>query len=170
MMHVPTDETVIRDCRLTLLRVVSTLYERLVEADDGLKVQVKETMQRKGADFAESDLVIARLQNGGSFSWIDARKLHGMIGSKPGQITLDQFLSCISVGKQKLEKFLSKDAIAAITNKGSSAAAYKSLVTEFKPGVAVDVDELADALQHALQAAQAKPPICPISTDEPKAA
>jgi hypothetical protein len=65
--------------RLTAIRVISTLSDRLVGGDDGLKAQVKAAMQSKHADFAESDLVIGALRPGSSSGAIDARKAYKLV-------------------------------------------------------------------------------------------
>jgi hypothetical protein len=85
-MRIPPDAKVIRDSRITLIRVISTLYDRLVNGDDGLKDKVKATMREKDASFAESDLVIAALRAGSGKSTIDVYKLYRMVdaGVDPG--------------------------------------------------------------------------------------
>jgi hypothetical protein len=61
-IQVPPGTSIVTDHRLTLIRVISTLYERLVDADGSMKSKVKQTMLEKQASFAESDLVIAALR------------------------------------------------------------------------------------------------------------
>jgi hypothetical protein len=152
MMRIPSDAKIIRDNRITLIRVISTLYDRLVNGDDGLKTRVKQTMQDKGASFAESDLVVAALRAGAAKTSIDPRRLWSLV--EAGQLQLSHFLDCISVVKTPLAKYLSGQTIDQITSKPSTEP-EPMLFTEFKPGVELDVEQLSTALAGAI--AQAVP-------------
>lgn len=135
-IRVPSDVKPIRDSRLTPIRVISTLYDRFVdgESDDSIKNEVKQTMIAKGALFAESDLVIAALRGGGAAAskFLDVRKLHQLYAKE--KITLNQFLSAVSVRKNALG-FLTNDVIETLYTTGAAGPSAPSLYTEFKPGV-----------------------------------
>jgi hypothetical protein len=146
-MRIPPDAKVIRDSRITLIRVISTLYDRLVNGDDGLKDKVKATMREKDASFAESDLVIAALRAGSGKSTIDVYKLYRMVDA--GELKLSQFLDCITVSKERLKEFLPGAIIDKLTIKGA-APAEPALFTEFKDGMEIDLDELATSLAGAI--------------------
>lgn len=145
-MRIPKDAKIIRDGRLTLIRAVCTLYDQLVDADDGLKDQVKAVMTAKEVKYAQSDLVVARLQGGGDKSYVCPRMLFELMNQ--GTITIDQFVACIRVSAKPLEQFLSGEQIEAISK---SAAGSKSLVTEFKPDVKLDENQLAALLTDAIE-------------------
>jgi hypothetical protein len=145
-INIPADAKIVRDSRITLIRIIATLHKRLIEDEEGLPAKVKATMADKKADFAESDLVVAALRAGGSKGTIDPRKLYKLVVAK--QLTLDQFLSCVSVVKKPLEEFLSGAAIEKITTPGKSPA--PSLYTEFKEGVELDVESLGELLAGAV--------------------
>jgi hypothetical protein len=148
-IQVPPGASIVTDNRLTLIRVISTLYERLVDSDGSMKSKVKQTMLDKQASFAESDLVIAALRAGSSRSTIDARKLYGLV--KSGRLKLTQFLECVSVVQKPLKTYLTGEEITKLSTVGP--AAEPSLVTEFKEGVQLDVDELAMTLAGAISKA-----------------
>lgn len=145
-MRIPADAKTVRDSRVTLVRVITTLYERLVGGDDGLKAGVKATMLEKGASFAESDLVVAALRAGSAKGSIDPRKLHELVVA--GTLTLAQFLDCVAVRKEPLKAFLAGGVIDTLTANGP--APEPSLVTEFKEGVELDVEAIAETLVAAL--------------------
>lgn len=145
-IQIPADAKIVRDSRITLIRLISHLNDRLVEGEDGLKARVKKTLADKGADYAESDLVVAALRAGTAKGTIDARKLYDLV--KARKLTLDQFLGCVSVSKKPLEKLLGGAAIESLTTRGP--AAEPSLCTEFKAGVELDVDQLAQTLAGAV--------------------
>lgn len=66
MINVPPDERVIRDNRLTIVRVICTLYDRHVNGPGGLKDKIKISMEAKKARFAES--------NGATFVEVNVKK------------------------------------------------------------------------------------------------
>ena len=101
-------------------------------------------MLAKDASYAQSDLAVARMQDS-SRSVINPRKLHELV--KARKLTIDQFLDAVSVRKEPLKEFLSGQEIEAIS---SDIDAEPSLVTEFKPGIHVECQPLAEALVEAL--------------------
>ena len=157
-IRVPPEATKIRDNRITLIRLICTLHDRLVEGDAGLKDKVKQSMQSKGAGFAESDLAVAALRAGPARSSIDPRKLYRLVES--GELELRDFLACVTVRKEPLAQFLSGAAVEKISSAGT--APEPSLFTEFKEGVELDFDQLSQALISALNAGMAT------SADNPK--
>lgn len=145
-IQIPADAKTIQEQRLTMIRVVGTLNDKLVEGDDGLKARVKATMRDKGAAFAESDLVVGALRAGTARGTITPQALYALVES--GTLTLPQFFECVTVTKKPLERFLGKDAIEAMTKPGP--APEPSLVTEFKAGLEFDPDQLAELLAGSL--------------------
>jgi hypothetical protein len=141
-MRVPPDARKIRDARLTAIRVIGTLYERVVKGADGLSARVKAAMREKDAAFAESDLVMAVLRPGSTRGPIDAHDLYELV--KARKLTLKQFLGCVTVRKEPLEEFLAGGAIEELC--AVIANPEPSLVTEFKEGVELDVEALAASL------------------------
>lgn len=145
-MRIPADAHVVTDSRITLIRVISTLHDRLVEGTDGLKAKVKATLTAKGAQFAESDLVVAALRAGAAKRRIDPKALYALVKAK--KLTIEQFLSCITVSREPLEQYLSGDQIEQISIPGKTPE--PSLFTEFREGVQLDIDELAESLAGAV--------------------
>jgi hypothetical protein len=145
-IRIPPDARIIRDSRLNLVRVIGTLNDRLVNGAQGLKARIKAAMTEKGAQFAESDLVLGALRPGSSSGDIEPHKLHELV--KAGQLTMDQFLSSVSVRKTALTEYLSGATIALLSTRIHNPEA--ALFTEFKEGVELDVDELAISLAGAI--------------------
>ena len=146
-IRIPPDALIVRDRRLTFLKALSTL-----SADGGFadvtKKAVKASMLAKGAKFAESDFVLARLQGGGGRTWIDPRKLHNLLANKT--ITLAEFLSAISVKVTALKPFLSDNEIDAISRTVGTEPVEPSLFPEWKTGVEIDPEKLQAAILDCL--------------------
>ena len=121
----------LRDDRLTPIRVISTLYDRRINGDTGLKAGVKKAMLAKGVDYAEDDSCVAMLRSSSSHGEIDARKLYALI--KAGKLTLDQFLDSVKVEKKPLQEFLPGGVIDDLSAKIRKPS--PSLVTDFKEHV-----------------------------------
>jgi hypothetical protein len=143
---IPSDAKPISDQRLTLIRVISTLRDRLVEGDGGLKARVKRTMLEKEARYAESDLVIAELRPGSTKGPIDPAALYELVELK--QLSLAQFLQCITVQKEPLKKFLAGGVIDRLTSAIPNPPPH--LFTDFRQGVEFNVDRLAEQLAPAI--------------------
>lgn len=141
-IKIPPDAKVIQDSRLMSLQLIKSLHDRLVNADDGLRDKIKDTMNGKAAAFAESDHVVAALRAGSPRSTIDPRKLYKLI--EKGELTVAQFLECVSVKKDPLAQYLSKNRIEQLET--PSDAPEPSLATEWKQGIAIDLPKLADSL------------------------
>jgi hypothetical protein len=141
-INVPADAKVIRHSNLTLIRVICTLHDKLVEGEHGLKAKAKRSLIEKDADFAESDLVVAALRAGSAKATIDPRKLYTLV--EAGELTMSQFLDCVTVAKKPLERHLGSDTIDGLSTMGP--APQPSLVTEFKAGVEPNLERLAEQL------------------------
>jgi hypothetical protein len=63
-IRIPPDEKVAFESRLTLIRLITTLYDKLIDSDEGVKAKVKSTLSDKKVKFAESDLAVAALRAG----------------------------------------------------------------------------------------------------------
>jgi hypothetical protein len=142
----PAGADVIRDARLTPVRVISTLAEHHVAGDDGLRARIRQTMIEKGARYARSDLVIAELRDGSTKGKIDPKRLYQQVTE--GRLSLAQFLECVAVIKEPLKKYLPGAVIDRLTP--TIDAPTPSLVTEFLPGIEPDFDRLAEDLATAV--------------------
>lgn len=155
-MNIPNDATIIKDRRLTLIRILSHLTAEKTGRLDVLKSQVKKSMKEKDAKFAESDLVYARLEPAGDGGtgkkFVDPELLYELVKKK--RITLAQFLSVLCVRTSLMPQILSGDEIAAISKPAqlsdNSAGGLGSLFTEFKPDVHVDFDAIEAAMLGAV--------------------
>jgi len=141
-IRVPGGEKIITDKRLTAIRVISTLADKVVGGDEGLKEKVKAAMVSKDARFAESDVVIAHLRAGNGRGPIDPHELYKLV--KKDELTIEQFLDCVTVQKKPLEKFLAGGVIDKLC--GTIPNPAPILVTEFKEGVDFEVGDVDDAL------------------------
>lgn len=146
-IKVPSDVRPVRDSRLDLIRVISTLHDRIVDSDDSLKAKVKATMQNKGAAYAEGELAVAALRAGGVKGSIDPRRLYKMVGD--GKLSMSQFLSCVSIKRKPLEEFLAGSEIDRITTTAGEAS--PSLTVEFKPDRVPDLDRLIEVLLASIE-------------------
>jgi hypothetical protein len=151
-LKIPADAKIVSDRDLTIIRAAKTVLERVVEGEDGLIARVKQRMRTKRADFAQSDVVIAALRPGSAAGKIDASKLHQLVsprGTKPkaGQLTLEQFLECVTVNKGLLAQYLPGDTIDGLTSTVKNP--QPQLFTEFKEGVELDYEQLTAALGEA---------------------
>lgn len=148
MIQIPRDAKIISDARLTVIRAVGTLHDRHVKAPGGLVDQVKKAMKLKDAEYAQSDLVYARLQPGDRRGTIDPVKALAAFGSK--NLPVEMFLLCVTMRKDPLKEFLSEREIESLTTFEPDPP--PKLITEFKPAVTADSDarELAKLLQKAL--------------------
>jgi hypothetical protein len=122
---------IVRETRLTAIRVLGTLHSRYVEKTAD---QVKAILRAKGADYAESDLVIGALRPGAKLGAACPTKLYKLV--QKGDLTMKQFLSVVSVKKDPLKKILGDDAVDKISEE--IADPTPSLITEFKEGVQFD--------------------------------
>jgi hypothetical protein len=157
-MKIPPDAPIIRDRRLTLIRILSHLTAEKTGRLDVLKCQVKKSMAEKGAKFAESELVYARLQSagdGGGKQFVDPKLLHELVKTK--RITIEQFLGVLCVRTSLMPQILSGEEIAAISKpaessdkSGDGQGGLGSLFTEFKPDVHVDFDAIEAAILKAV--------------------
>lgn len=127
---IPAGATPMREPRLDPIRTICTLHDHFVDGDGGLKDLVKAAMGAAGAEYAESDLVIAQLR-ASSKSSIDTHKVFALTKGKRPAVTLDQFLDCCTVQKKKLVRLLGENAIDALSSPAGDSA--KALYTEFKP-------------------------------------
>lgn len=145
-IHVPADAKVVRDSRINVVQIIKALYDRFVDNDDSVKSKIKSTLQEKKADYAETEICVAALRAGTPRSSIDTNRAFKMFLSKEQskELSLAQFLSCATVSKKALEKFLSGDEIAKLSVTGG--AAEPALYIEFKPGVQVNLDEIATTI------------------------
>jgi hypothetical protein len=145
-IRIPPEARVVRDARITTIRVISTLYDRVVKGDGGLSARVKATLREKDAAYAESELVFAALRPGSTKGPIDAEKLYELV--KDRKLTLKQFLACVSVRKEPLKEYLAGGVIDELCGRVDDPE--PSLVTEFKEGVELDVDAIAMMLADAV--------------------
>jgi hypothetical protein len=146
MIKIPDDAAIVRDSRLDMIRAVNILQDRLIDGTDGLKNKVRSAMMNKSAIYAQSDLCIAALRAGAPRSPIDPAALYELV--KAGKLTMPQFLSVVSVRKEPLKEFLSGAEIDRLSTAAEKPEPY--LVTEFRDGVPVDLDQLAAGLQSQL--------------------
>jgi hypothetical protein len=137
---------------LNTIRFVATLTERLIGGEDGLSAKVKASMARAGADFAESEYVIAALRGGGTAKGsINPEHLYRLVDAKKGpSLTVDEFLKCVAVRLEPLEEFLAGNVIDELRGELPTPAQPK-LITEWKPGVVFDVDGAAVSLVDVLK-------------------
>jgi hypothetical protein len=151
-MKIPSDAKVITDNRLSLIRIVAILADRLVGKKGGLKDQVKATMQDKKATYAQSELAIAQLVPGNDQGPIDANKAFALtkIPKDKGGITLKEFLDCCTVGKEAFGVFVSAEKMAKMCKKIPDPT--PSLRVEFKEGIDIDPEKVGELLVEAVAA------------------
>ncbi|MDP9175637.1 MAG: hypothetical protein M3O30_17475 [Planctomycetota bacterium] len=147
------DAEVVADERLTIVQVIKALQKPYLP---DLVTAIKSDLIEKDAVFAESDLVRAHLRGGDGDAdelprFPDAAKLHKLV--KSGKITLKQFLNCVTVRGDALEKLLPPSEIDNICSDGAPTdpGAGRKLYTEFKPGVAFDYSRLEAALTKVMK-------------------
>jgi hypothetical protein len=150
-IKIPGGAKVLTDRRLTLIRILSTLCQDEGRLDQ-LKTAVKEKMAKADAAFAQSDLVVARLSGGAKpRAFVDPSGLYGLVRSK--QITLDQFLSVLSVRTTPLTAILGRDEIERLSKPADGAeCASPSLYTEFKPEFSLDLDAVEASILASIEA------------------
>jgi hypothetical protein len=148
-MKIKPGAKVIADQRLTIIKVISEL------AADNLKSHksdVKSRMESKGATFAESDLVSARVQGGGKKTAIDPKNFFALV--KAGKIKQSEFEACISVRKEPAAKLLSERELDAISVNAGDADV--SLITEFKDGISINLPRIEAAILHEIRSQLSK--------------
>jgi hypothetical protein len=140
-IRVPEGEKLIDIPNLTMIRVVKSLHEFLVDGDgdENLVANAKKLMRQKRVQFAQSDAAIASLRAGTALGPVDPFTLWELVGTKGG-LTREQFLKCVSIRVEPLEEFLPGRVIAGMRKKVGGAE--PRLVTEFKPGVETDFIEM----------------------------
>ena len=146
-MKIPPDATVVRNSKLTLIKILSQLTAKDGRLDT-LKNEVKTAMAEKKARFAQSDLVDARLQatSFGAKKFVDPKRLWALVAKK--RITIEQFLSVLCVRTSLMPEILSGIEIDAISKAadGADAQASDALYTAWKEGVTVDLDRIEAAI------------------------
>ena len=145
MIQIPAHAKVITESRLTLVRAVFSLNDAFRKTG-GLCDQIKDVLKRKRTDYAESDHVVGALRAGYARSTIDP--VAALAACKAKKIPVDAFLKCCTVRKEALAEHLSKSEIEAVSSAGEESG--PSLITEFKPLMAVDNDKLADSLGNVI--------------------
>lgn len=143
----PSDAKIITDNRITIIRVVSTLYDLIVKRDSGASAKVKATMLDKDAPFVESTICIGALRPGNTKGPIDTQRAYDEL-VKTKKITLEQFLGCCTVGKEALKEHVGEKQVTSLST--TIVDPSFTLTTEFKPGVELDFDELATSLAGAI--------------------
>lgn len=136
---------------LTAIRVVKTLAEGPVKK---LIEQAKAKLIAKKAEYAQSDYVIAELRGGPAvgtsgggavgLGGVPAEKLYAKVKAK--EITLEQFLSCVTVELTPLRDVLGEDEITKMRLKLKNIERTPALFTEFKPGMQFELDDVAAAI------------------------
>jgi len=151
-IQIPADAKVARLSNLTIIRVVKTLNDKLIEGKDGLVARAKKIMREKGVEFAQSDLVVAALRPpSGAKGFIPPSALFNKY--LEGKLTHSQFLACVTVRKEPLEQFLPGAEIDAITVPYLDRE--PSLYTEFRDEP--NIDDLATAIAGGLASLPIKP-------------
>jgi hypothetical protein len=143
MIKIPPETNVVTDQRLTLIRILSTLTAKAGRLDT-MKGAVKASLKSKGATFAQSELVIARLSSGGERSFVDPRKLYDLVKAK--RITHAEFLGVICVRSSLLPPILSGTEIEEISAPDAAGEGQGSLYTEFKSQVSVNFAAIEEAI------------------------
>ncbi len=64
-IRISAEDKIIRDQRLTPIRIIGTLHEKFVKSG-ALSAKIKDALKAKKAQFAESDLVVGALRPGPS--------------------------------------------------------------------------------------------------------
>jgi hypothetical protein len=135
------DDKVLKDPRVTFLRTISTLNDQLREPG-GMFDQVKAAMAKAKARFVESPHAVGQLRDGYARSEIDAHK--AFKACTANGISAAKFLACCTVKKKELLKLLGENDIEKISTVGE--VCDPMLFTEFKPGITIAADDLADVL------------------------
>ncbi len=147
-IKVPADAKVVRDQRLSLIRVVKILAGRIKPTIDKVKADLK----LKKAKFAESDLAIAVLRGADDvevepepIEFVDPKKLWALAGK--GALTANDFFSVTHVNESKLSKLLLPQQIEAIKSsftptRGEDDDAAGALFVETKPTLAISEEAL----------------------------
>jgi hypothetical protein len=133
---------VVRDTRLTVIRVLSTLHDRYVGET---KDRVREALIAKDARYAESDLVVAQLRAGNDRGPVCPSKLYKLV--QKGDLTMKQFLSVLTVRKEPLRAILPGGLVEQLSAPVTDPR--PSLVTEFKEGVEFeprDIEQLVSTM------------------------
>jgi hypothetical protein len=135
-IKIPPDAKIVQDQRLTVIRAVATLNDRLCKGKGGLIAKVKSAMEAKNVEYAESDFVVAELRGDGEDAGkIDVDKAFKLCGENG--IKLKDFLACCTVRKGDLKKLVSENEVEKITTYGT---AEKKLVTEFRSAIDAVMD------------------------------
>ena len=108
-MEIPDNASVAFDSRLTVVRACLDLAEH----GEAIKSQIKKDMAGGGAQYVQSRLALGKL-----VAWkksaVDPVKLYELVKSK--KITIEAFLSCVSVQKKPLRDHLGELEIDAISS------------------------------------------------------
>jgi hypothetical protein len=148
MITIPTGEQVIKCPDLDALAVLK-FFARKDGRVDQLIRKIKTTLNSKKANFAQSDLGVAKLVEGGQpRQFVDPTELDKL--RKKGRITGKQFLECLCVRTSILKKYLSENEIAAISAPADNDVdGAGALYAEVRPELTVDWKKVEDAMLQA---------------------
>ena len=139
-MKIDAGEKVVTDSRVDFVHIAGLLADRAKSVKD----EIKEAAAKKKARYVRGDHAIGRLQGGGKRKRTpDPTKLHALV--KSGKITLDEFLSVVSVKIDPLKEILSGPEIIRISKNGDKS--QPSLVTEFEAEPALPDWEIEDLIR-----------------------
>ena len=103
----------------------------------------KAAMKRGKVIFAQSEFAVAHLRGGalGECVWRNPKKLFKLTQAAGGRrITLAEFLKCVRIDDDEVEKLLTPDEIEKISETFTAELSEARLYVEVKPNMQVDFD------------------------------
>lgn len=148
-IQVPTDAKIITDQSLDRIALLGALCKKKGRLDQ-LKAKLREALAGKKAQFAESDLALARVKPIEPREFVNQHQLYKLVETK--KLTFKQYQDCVCIRTSILRNYLSLNEIAAISAPSPTAGDEEgdaALYPEIKGGVSIDWEAVEQAMVDA---------------------
>jgi len=151
-IKIPDEAKVLKLDPLTAIAAIKQMARlRLARLIDDAKA----AMKRGKVIFAQSEFAVAHLRGGaagGECVWRNPKKLFKLTQAAGGRrITLAEFLKCVRIDDDEVEKLLTPDEIEKISETYTAELSEGRLYVEVKPNMQVDFDLIQAAAARSIR-------------------